>query len=173
MTTSGRIATDDLERQVIHNINSSSMAGPFVRVAAQPASLSVRPPRPVVAFAGVRLTLHSSGDGDSEARLRAASRDFGRGALACVAAPAAMDEGLTTHPLAPNLGGIAAEPRERRPSFCRALPFVRCHREAAQSCFACGPARTPVRAFATVLLTHVAMRALANPTLERKTGHDQ
>jgi hypothetical protein len=32
---------------------------------------------------------------------------------------------------------------------------LRCRRDAAQSCFACGPARTPVRAFASVSLTPV------------------
>jgi hypothetical protein len=39
------------------------------------------------------------------------------------------------------------------PDLGRGRPAIRCDRIASQSCFARGPARTPVRAFATVLLT--------------------
>jgi hypothetical protein len=46
------------------------LAGPFVRCAPLPAPLTVRPSLPVAAFAGMRLTLHSPGDGESEAQLR-------------------------------------------------------------------------------------------------------
>ena len=43
-----------------------------------PAPLTVRPLRPVVAFAGMRLTLSSPDDGESKARLRLRLPDFVR-----------------------------------------------------------------------------------------------
>jgi hypothetical protein len=86
MTKPKRSGVDELERIVLTTISDFGwhavnvieddghppwtvlrLAGPFVRCAPLPAPLTVRPPLPVAAFAGTRLTLHSPGDGESKA----------------------------------------------------------------------------------------------------------
>jgi hypothetical protein len=56
----------------------------------------------------------------------------------------------------PGRSGILPSPgagESKAVTSTRLPAFGRCPRAAAQSCFASGPARTPVRAFATMLLT--------------------
>jgi hypothetical protein len=107
---------------------------------------------PVLAFADMRLTLHSPGTAsqtrDSDRYASAPAFAAARPIHPCTGVRSVRRDfvsrrkGIRSHPHGPSSVATAALRRDASPSVVR-----------------CGPAQTPVRALATVLLTPVANRS--------------